>query len=132
MYCLDTNIIIFALKDKQNKVLNNRIASELSQGNLATNSVVVWELLYYSYKHKATKSLELRQKFLNLLNIFDFDFESANLASKYKSQLELSGQKTEDFDLMIASICLANDLILVTANTKHFENIEGLKVENWS
>ena len=38
----------------------------------------------------------------------------------------------EDFDLMIASICLANDLILITNNTKHFDRIKELKIENWT
>jgi len=35
----------------------------------------------------------------------------------------------EDFDLMIASICLANDLTLITNKLKHFKNIPDLKVE---
>ncbi len=33
---------------------------------------------------------------------------------------------------MIASIALANDLILVTNNLSHFERIPDLKIENWS
>lgn len=35
-------------------------------------------------------------------------------------------------DLFIASICLANDLTLVTNNIKDFKNIANLKLENWA
>jgi predicted nucleic acid-binding protein len=36
-----------------------------------------------------------------------------------------------DSDILIAAYCIANDCTLVTANTKDFENIEGLRVVNW-
>jgi tRNA(fMet)-specific endonuclease VapC len=34
-------------------------------------------------------------------------------------------------DLQVASIAVANDLVLITDNVKHFEGISQLKVENW-
>jgi tRNA(fMet)-specific endonuclease VapC len=34
-------------------------------------------------------------------------------------------------DLEIAAIALANDFTLVTGNTRHFERISRLRVENW-
>lgn len=34
-------------------------------------------------------------------------------------------------DTMIGAIALSHGLTLVTANTKHFSRIPGLKVENW-
>ena len=37
----------------------------------------------------------------------------------------------EDMDLFIAATAIYNDLTLVTNNTKHFENIPLLKLENW-
>jgi len=36
-----------------------------------------------------------------------------------------------DTDLLIAAYCLINDCTLVTNNTRHFENIDGLKLVNW-
>ncbi|WP_417914121.1 hypothetical protein [Candidatus Electronema sp. JM] len=49
-----------------------------------------------------------------------------------KAQLEATGQPVDDFDLVIASTALAHNLILVTNNIRHFQKIEGLKLENWS
>jgi tRNA(fMet)-specific endonuclease VapC len=33
--------------------------------------------------------------------------------------------------LQIAAIALARDLTLITGNTRHFERVPGLRVENW-
>jgi len=34
-------------------------------------------------------------------------------------------------DLKIAAICLAHDATLLTRNVADFQNIPGLRVENW-
>jgi predicted nucleic acid-binding protein len=34
-------------------------------------------------------------------------------------------------DALIAATAIVHEAMLVTANKKHFENIEGLKIETW-
>ena len=46
-------------------------------------------------------------------------------------RLRLQGNLIEDADIFIASFCIINDYVLVTNNTKHFINIEELKMDNW-
>ena len=41
------------------------------------------------------------------------------------------GIRIEDMDLLIAATAIYNELTLVTNNTKHFENVPNLKIENW-
>jgi len=132
MYCLDSNIIIFALKSKQHSKLFEKITTSISRNLASTTSINVLELLYYSYKNKATKSLEKRTEILKILNIYDFDFKAAQVASQLKSELEQTGFSIDNFDLMIASICLANNLVLVTNNTRHFVHVPRLKLEDWT
>jgi len=132
MYCLDSNIIIFALKSESNSKLLEKIISKIGQNLASTTSINVLELLYYTHKNKATKSLEKRTEILKILNIYDFDFKAAQIASKLKSDLEQKGLQIDNFDLIIASISLANNLILVTNNTKHFKNVPRLKLEDWT
>ncbi|MEI6728894.1 MAG: type II toxin-antitoxin system VapC family toxin [bacterium] len=132
MYCLDSNIIIFALKSESNSKLLEKIISKIGQNLAGTTSINVLELLYYSHKNNATKSLEKRTEILKILNIYDFDFKAAQIASKLKSDLEQKSLQIDNFDLIIASICLTNNLILVTNNTKHFQNIPNLKLEDWT
>lgn len=55
----------------------------------------------------------------------------AEIFCKEKKRLKESGMTIEDFDLLIASTALANDLVVVTDNTNHFSRIYGLKIENW-
>lgn len=52
--------------------------------------------------------------------------------AKEKTRLRKLGKTVEDMDLLIASICLKNNLILVTNNQKHFVNILNLQIENWT
>ena len=55
----------------------------------------------------------------------------AEIFCEEKKRLKESGQSIEDFDLMIAATALANNLIVVTDNTSHFNRIQGLRLENW-
>jgi tRNA(fMet)-specific endonuclease VapC len=48
-----------------------------------------------------------------------------------KMALDKKGESIEDFDLLIAASALSLNYTLVTNNTKHFNRIEGLQLENW-
>jgi tRNA(fMet)-specific endonuclease VapC len=55
-------------------------------------------------------------------------------AEKYayiRADLARRGQLIGPNDLMIAAICIANDVTLVTHNTAEFGRIDGLKLEDW-
>jgi tRNA(fMet)-specific endonuclease VapC len=45
--------------------------------------------------------------------------------------LQKIGTQIGSYDLQIAAIALANNLILVTHNTREFERVEGLNLEDW-
>ena len=45
--------------------------------------------------------------------------------------LERQGESLHEADLRIAAIALANNLALITGNTRHFRRIPGLRVYNW-
>jgi tRNA(fMet)-specific endonuclease VapC len=48
-----------------------------------------------------------------------------------KAQLRQTGKPLPDFDLLIASTALAEDRVLVTNNTRHYQRIMDLQLENW-
>jgi len=35
------------------------------------------------------------------------------------------------YDIQIAAVAMAEDMVLLTNNTKEFKRIDGLKLENW-
>jgi tRNA(fMet)-specific endonuclease VapC len=45
--------------------------------------------------------------------------------------LEHTGQRVDQFDLLIGATALHHNMTLVTSNLRHFERMEGLKIENW-
>lgn len=57
--------------------------------------------------------------------------EAINFYAQEKNRLRALGTPIEDFDLLIAASACVRDLILVTDNVKHFQNVAGLEIENW-
>lgn len=99
---------------------------------LATTIINQAELLFGAYhSEQITKKLSSVKNFLQHLKVLPFDENSAEIFAQIKSQLQKNGTPVADLDLMIASICLANQATLVSNNTKHFARIENLDLENW-
>src|SRR5579885_751968 len=65
------------------------------------------------------------------LVVLPFDDAAARRFAAVKAELYRGGTPVADADLQIASIALAHDLTVVTANTRHFARVPGLAVENW-
>ncbi|MCB1157188.1 MAG: hypothetical protein H7A25_14335 [Leptospiraceae bacterium] len=53
------------------------------------------------------------------------------LFAKEKARLEKAGTRLDVIDLLIGCSAIANKMILVTRNGKHFERIQGIQIENW-
>lgn len=60
-------------------------------------------------------------------SILAFDTEAAEIFHQLKS----GHPRTGTMDLKIAAICMAHEATLLTRNVVDFENITGLRVENW-
>ena len=129
-YIVDTDILIYFFKNNK-KVVNK--FSKISNENIFTTIINYTELLFGAYNSiNVEQNLKKFKSFLEDINVLDFDKAAAEKFSQLKTKLKREGNLIEDLDLMIASICLVNNFVLVTNNTKHFSRIEGLSVENWS
>lgn len=60
-----------------------------------------------------------------------FDDLAATTFGVIRSQLETQGTPIGAYDLQIAAIALANNLTLVTHNTREFGRMDRLQVEDW-
>ena len=75
----------------------------------------------------------------NTKMIYDFSkaitivpiFNALNVYAQEKFWLLKAGLLIADFDLLIGATAIANDMILVTDNEKHFVRLSKLKTENW-
>ena len=129
-FLIDTNILIYSIKGNetvQNSFLTNenipKMISVISYG----------ELLFGAKKsQKVEKNLAVVYRIKELFPVINIDKAIIETFSDLKSALQKSGKNIDDFDLLIASTALTNNLTLVTNNEKHFGIIPGLEVENWS
>jgi tRNA(fMet)-specific endonuclease VapC len=128
-YLLDTNTIIYWWKNNENiekKVL------EIGFNNIYISFTVASELFYGAYNSGSIeKNLNKIFIFLENVNVIESNINISQTFGKIKSTLKKSGKMIDDADLFVAASALEYDLILVTNNTKHFTNIENLKLDNW-
>lgn len=100
---------------------------------VAVSTVTVMEIRYGfelnpSIKKKFQSSFEA---FLTVSETISFDHSSAIIAAKLRAELKTRGTPIGAWDLLIASTALAHGLILVTSNTREFNFVPSLKIENW-
>ena len=125
---LDTNIVIAYLTG------NQTVASQLKDHlpEVTMSSLVLAELRFGVRASARTReNLERLNQFLQVVEVADFDDASADAYSRIRLSLRQMGRPTGEMDMLIAAVALANDAILVTHNARHFENIEGLVLEDW-
>lgn len=101
-------------------------------GQLAISTIGLGELYAGAYHHSdPPRLLALIGDLLQEVRVLDFDQSSAEQFGSVRGQLLRQGISVSTTDLMIASVALVHDLTLVTHNTADFQNIPGLRLENW-
>ena len=130
MYLLDTDTVIYSLKGELAVKKNLR---DHFHDPMKMSVITLMELYYGAHKSQKTTSNLAKIKTLELsFQIVPISEESAEIFGMTKAQLEKAGSPLDDFDLIIASCALSNNLVLVTNNVRHFQRIEGLKLTNWT
>lgn len=128
-YIIDSDILIYFLKGKK-EVVEQLL--KIPSANLYTTRINCTELLYGAYNStKIEENLKRIVPFLENFQIIEFNQNSSEIFAKLKSKLKKDGKIIADMDLMIASITIAENYTLVTNNTKHFERIKDIQLENW-
>jgi tRNA(fMet)-specific endonuclease VapC len=129
-YLIDTDIIIYSLKNnhvvQQNFINNENIPKYIS-------IITYGELLFGAKKSKnIEKNAAVVYRIKELFPVISIDLPIIETFSDLKVKTQKNGKSIDDFDLLIASTALTNNYTIVTNNEKHFLQIKGLKIENWS
>jgi tRNA(fMet)-specific endonuclease VapC len=128
-YLLDTNICSFAIMGHPKAFA--RLA-DLDNTQWCISSIVLAELQYGLTKGKLSPgSKNALELFLRMAAVVPFDSKAARSASQVRFDLERIGKVAGAVDQLIAGHAISLGLVLVTDNLKHFENVPGLKLENW-
>lgn len=129
-YLLDTNICIYLIKRRPTEVFER--FRQHSPQDVAISTITLFELQYGVEKSQyRQRSEDALTKFLLPLNLIDLDYSSAIEAASIRAQLERNGMPIGPYDLLIAGLARSMDMTLVTNNTREFERIVGLRLENW-
>jgi tRNA(fMet)-specific endonuclease VapC len=130
MYLLDTNTCIQYLTGRSDNVINK--FKTTSRQNIYLCDVVKSELYYGAFRSvKKEQNLALYELFFSQYMSLPFDGKSARIYGEIRSELSKLGTPIGAYDFQIAAIALANNLILVTHNTREFQRIKNLQLEDW-
>jgi tRNA(fMet)-specific endonuclease VapC len=127
-YLLDSDTCIFGLRDNQ-AVMDKLLSLHLS--DWAISSLTAFELHRGVVRGLQADVSRQTLEFLRTAQILTFGSSEAALAASIERQLGILGKSVGVVDVLIGAHALSQDLTLVTNNTKHFQGIPGLRLDNW-
>lgn len=136
-YLLDSNIVSEIIKPEPDFNVISKIAEHNS--DCAICAPVWQEILYGLYHMPDGMNKKYLDKFINddvreNFKIKNYTEKSALIQAELRAKLAKKGSPTQKEDSMIAAIAIANHMVLVTRNTKHFtaiQKVSDLQLENW-
>lgn len=131
VFLLDTNHWIFLLKGRT-PALEKKLDT-VSPEDVRFCSVVKEELYYGAHKHANRQArLGILQRLFSRHKSADFDDRAADEAGRLRQELEERGEVIGPHDLQIAAVAIVQGWVLVTNNTREFQRIPRLKMEDWT
>lgn len=129
-WMLDTNACIRYLNGRSPKLRFKFDATDSAQ--LRVCSVVKAELFFgAALSNDPIKTLANQRLFLSRFPCLPSDDSAADAYAEIRADLARRGLIIGPNDLMIAAICRANDVKLVTHNVSEFGRVAGLTTEDW-
>ena len=128
-FLIDTNILIYRLKNLGN-VNDNFLKYKDKQ--MSVSVISYGELIFGAMKSKSVeKNLETVNDIKSIFPIIDINCDIMKTFGEIKAYIQKIGKPVDDMDLLISATAISKGMTLVTHNTKHFENIPNLKLEDW-
>jgi tRNA(fMet)-specific endonuclease VapC len=121
-YLLDSNIIIAMVLNRSAGVVAR--AAVCDEGDMVTSAIAFAEVIYGSINNKPPPVEQLRA-FVEEVPVLDFDYKAALAYGTLPF-------RRASYDRLIAAHALSHDLVLVTDNVKHYADVPGLMIENWT
>lgn len=130
-YMLDTNICIYAIKNKPEQVLR-RLKDNMQYG-LCISAITLAELEYGVEKSLfPERNRAALMQFISILDVLPFDDLAAVKYGEICAHLQKIGKPIGTMDMLIAGHAKAEHMILITNNVREFERVPGLEIENWA
>lgn len=128
-YLLDTNICAYFFNGQFSLIEKIR---EIGFENCVVSEITIAELKYgvakSTKKEKNQQALATFQSKIEVLPIFP----ALDVYATEKARLKTKGKMLDDFDLLIGSTAIFNNLTLVTKNVSDFDRLNGIVIEDWT
>ena len=129
-YLLDTNIVIYTMKNRPQPVKKR---FQQHHGQICISVVTLGELVFGAeHSQQVERNLADIEAMIARLEVLPMDARAAYHFGQIRAALYKDGQPIGPYDMMIAGQARASGLILVTNNVKEFGRVPGLVLENWS
>ena len=129
-YMLDTNICIYIIKKKPQKVIMRFREAEVSE--IGVSSITLSELEYGVMKSSKPEQNKLAlAQFIAPIETPAYDDAAAQHYGEIRAYLERQGTPIGSLDMLIAAHALSLNSVLVTNNESEFQRVSNLKIENW-
>ena len=129
-YLLDTNIVIYAMKNRPQQVKRR---FQQHHGQMGISTVTLGELVFGAeHSQQVERNLADIKALASRLKVLSFDNKAAYHFGQIRASLYRTGRPIGPYDMMIAGHARASGLKLVTNNVKEFERVPGLLYEDWS
>jgi tRNA(fMet)-specific endonuclease VapC len=128
---LDTDILSELMKQRDPVIKLRAEAYFKEQSQVALSTLSCYQVLRWLREPPKIERLEQFNLLLAEQIVLDVNLAIVDRAADLWIEGRAKGLPREDIDLMIASTALVHDLTLVTGNVKHFQWIDGLKLDNW-
>ena len=132
-YLIDTDIIIFALRGDKTVLAKFEENKHIPISISISISMITYAELVFGAKRSQNEHKNMI-KVNHIREIYPIEELNADVMEVFadiKAKLYAKAIRIEDMDLFIAATAIYNNLTLVTNNTKHFEHVPLLKLENW-
>ena len=129
---LDTNVCIAILRGQA--AARERLVAELGHEDLRLSAITAYELAFGAMNGpRPDEEMDKISRFIDGgPGVTDLNREDAEAAGRIRADLSARGQMIGAYDLLIGGQALARSWTLVTANTREFTRITGLRLEDWS
>lgn len=125
-YMLDTDSVSFALKGIGN--VGKRILRH-KPSHLCISAITLAELRFGIEKKRSPKLEQILSSFIRGMHVAPFDDDAAHQFGRVATSL--IGTPIGQLDTLLAAHALSLGATLVTNNTRHFNQVPGLDIENW-
>ena len=128
-YLVDTDWVIDYFNDCEDIV--QRLQELQHLAGLALSIISLAELYEgVSYSRAPEEDEAALQDFLRGVTLLNIDERTCQVFGKERGRLRAAGLMIGDFDLLIGATALRHNLTLLTNNRRHFERIDGLRIES--